>query len=157
VIRWIVFTSLKTNRGKLAWLWVTNVSSHNFRQKRCYTMTTFWRTTESVYNKKFLKNITNIFYHLTTKLQNVCRVWYAGSTILNICINETKQYYRNAYYETLDRIYKFEDKQMKTGMTLGHKSFVTQFSTKEVLYYDDFLKNYWKYLHGLLDSHINYL
>ena len=45
-------------------------------------------------------------------------------------------------YETLDRIYKFEDKQMKTGMTLGHKSFVTQFSTKEVLYYDDFLKNY---------------
>jgi hypothetical protein len=60
-------------------------------------------------------------------------------------------------YETLDRIYKFEDKQMKTGMTLGHKSFVTQFSTKEVLYYDDFLKNYWKCLHGLLDSHINYL
>jgi hypothetical protein len=26
---------------------------------------------------------------------------------------------------------------MKTGMTLGHKCFVTQFSTKEVLYYDD--------------------
>jgi hypothetical protein len=23
--------------------------------------------------------------------------------------------------ETLDRIYKFEDKQMKTGMNLGHK------------------------------------
>jgi hypothetical protein len=45
-------------------------------------------------------------------------------------------------YETLDRIYKFEDKQMKTGMTLGHKSFVTKFSTKEVLYYDDFLKNH---------------
>jgi hypothetical protein len=37
-----------------------------------------------------------------------------------------------------DRIYKFEDKQMKAGMTLGHKCFVTQFSTKEVLYYDDF-------------------
>jgi hypothetical protein len=33
-------------------------------------------------------------------------------------------------YDTLDRIYKFEDKQMKTGMTLGHKCFVTQFSTK---------------------------
>jgi hypothetical protein len=45
-------------------------------------------------------------------------------------------------YDTLDRIYKFEDKQMQTGMTLGHKCFVTQFSTKEVLYYDDFLKNY---------------
>ena len=59
--------------------------------------------------------------------------------------------------ETLDRIYKFEDKQMKTGMTLGHKSFVTRFSTIEVLYYDDILKNYWKCLHGLLDSHINYL
>jgi hypoxanthine phosphoribosyltransferase len=41
-------------------------------------------------------------------------------------------------YETLDRIYKFENKQMKTGMNLGHKGFVTQFSTKEVLYYDDF-------------------
>jgi hypothetical protein len=47
--RWIVFTSLKTNRWKLAWLWATNFSSHNFRQKRCYTMMTFWRTTESVY------------------------------------------------------------------------------------------------------------
>ena len=45
-------------------------------------------------------------------------------------------------YETLIRIYKFENKQMKTGMILGHKSFVTQFSTKEVLYYDDVLKNY---------------
>jgi hypothetical protein len=43
-------------------------------------------------------------------------------------------------YDTLDRIYKFEDKQMQTGMTLGHKCFVTQFSTKEVLYYDDSLK-----------------
>jgi hypothetical protein len=60
-------------------------------------------------------------------------------------------------YDTLDRIYKFEDKQMQTGMTLGHKRFVTQFSTKEVLYYDNFLKNYWKFLHGLLDSDINYL
>jgi hypothetical protein len=60
-------------------------------------------------------------------------------------------------YDTLDRIYKFEDIQMKTSMTLGHKCFVTQFSTKEVLYYNDFLKNYWKCLHGLLDSHINYL
>jgi hypothetical protein len=39
----------------------------------------------------------------------------------------------------MDRIYKFEDKQKKTGMNLGHKCFVTQFSTKEVLYYDDFL------------------
>ena len=37
---------------------------------------------------------------------------------------------------------KFGDKQMKTVMTMGHKCFVTQFSTKEVLYYDDFLKNY---------------
>jgi hypothetical protein len=45
-------------------------------------------------------------------------------------------------YDTLDRIYNFEDKQMQTGMTQGHKCFVTQFSTKEVLYYDDFLKNY---------------
>jgi hypothetical protein len=36
-------------------------------------------------------------------------------------------------YDTLDRIYKFEDKQKQTGMTLGHKCFVTQFSTKEVL------------------------
>jgi hypothetical protein len=51
-------------------------------------------------------------------------------------------------YDTLDRIYKFEDKQMQTGMTLGQKCFVTQFSTKEVLYYADFLKNYWKCLHG---------
>ena len=43
-------------------------------------------------------------------------------------------------YDTLDRIYKFEDKQMQTGMTLGQKCFVTQFSTKEVLYYDDFFE-----------------
>jgi hypothetical protein len=34
---------------------------------------------------------------LHSKLQNFCRVWYAGTTILNICINETRQYYRNAY------------------------------------------------------------
>ena len=36
---------------------------------------------------------------MTTKLQNVCRVWYAWSTILNIsiCIYDTRQYYRNAY------------------------------------------------------------
>jgi hypothetical protein len=47
--RWIVFTSLKINRWKLAWLWATNVSSHNFQQKRFYTMMTFWRTTESFY------------------------------------------------------------------------------------------------------------
>jgi hypothetical protein len=60
-------------------------------------------------------------------------------------------------YDTLDRIYKFEDKQIQTGMTMGHKCFVTQFSTKEVLYNDDFLKNYLKFLHGLLDPHINYL
>ena len=66
----IVFTSLKTNRWKLAWLWATNVSSHNFRQKRCYTMMTFWRTTESfymacwipislIYNFSFRKYIAN--------------------------------------------------------------------------------------------------
>ena len=30
-------------------------------------------------------------------MQTLCRVWYAGSTILHICINETRQYYRNAY------------------------------------------------------------
>jgi hypothetical protein len=53
-----------------------------------------------------------------------------------------KRYNFFVEYDTLDRIYKFGDKQMKTGMTLGHKCFVTQFSTKEVLYYDDFLKNY---------------
>jgi hypothetical protein len=73
------------------------------------------------------------------------------------CSSNEKKIHFFVEYDTLDRIYKFEDKQMKTGMTLGHKCFVTQFSTKEVLYYDDFLKNYWKFLHGLLDSHINYL
>jgi hypothetical protein len=31
------------------WLWATNVLSHNFRQKRCYTMMTFWRTNERFY------------------------------------------------------------------------------------------------------------
>ena len=41
--------------------------------------------------------IANMFAHLTAKLQNFCRVWYAGSPILNICIYETRQYYRNAY------------------------------------------------------------
>ena len=40
----------ETNRCKLAWLWATNVSSHNFRKKEVlYTMMTFWRTTESFY------------------------------------------------------------------------------------------------------------
>jgi hypothetical protein len=28
----------ETNRCKLAWLWATNVSSHNFRKKRCYIL-----------------------------------------------------------------------------------------------------------------------
>jgi hypothetical protein len=37
--RWIVFTSSKTNRWKMA----IKVSSHNFRRKRCYTMMTFCR------------------------------------------------------------------------------------------------------------------
>ena len=41
--------------------------------------------------------IANMLAHLTTKLHNFCRVWYAGSPILNICIYETRQYYRNAY------------------------------------------------------------
>ena len=73
------------------------------------------------------------------------------------CSSNEKKIQMFVEYDTLDSIYKFEDKQMQTGMTLGHKCFVTQFSTKEVLYYDDFLKNYWKFLHGLLDSDINYL
>jgi hypothetical protein len=73
------------------------------------------------------------------------------------CSSNEKKIQIFVEYDTLDRIYKFEDKQMKTVMILGHKCFVTQFSTKEVLYYDDFLKNYWKFLHGLLDSHITYL
>ena len=72
------------------------------------------------------------------------------------CSSNEKKIQIVVEYDTLDRIYKFEDKQMKTGR-LAHKCFVTQFSTKELLYYDDFLKNYWKCLHGLLDSHINYL
>jgi hypothetical protein len=58
------------------------------------------------------------------------------------CSSNEKKIQIFVEYEMLDRIYKFEDKQMKTGMIMGHKSFVTQFSTKEVLYYDDFLKNY---------------
>ena len=58
------------------------------------------------------------------------------------CSSNEKKKKTFVEYDTLDRIYKFEDKLMKTGMTLGHKCFVTQFSTKEVLYYDDFLKNY---------------
>ena len=58
------------------------------------------------------------------------------------CSSNEKKLQIFVEYDTLDRIYKFEDKQMQTGMTLGHKCFVTQFSTKEVLYYDDFLKNY---------------
>jgi hypothetical protein len=108
--------------------------------------------------KNCLTNIANIFAHLTTKLLNFCRVWYAGSTILNICINETRQYYRNAYLREIwncffhaQAIFQSQSlyKNWQTGMTLGHKSFVTQFLTKEVLYYDDFLKNYWKCLHGL--------
>jgi hypothetical protein len=61
------------------------------------------------------------------------------------CSSKEKKIQIFVEYDTLDRIYKFEDKQMKTVMTLGHKCFVTQFSTKEVLYYDDFLKNYWKF------------
>jgi len=43
------YLQVRRQTWKLAWLWATNVSSHNFRQKRCYTMMTFWRTTESVY------------------------------------------------------------------------------------------------------------
>jgi hypothetical protein len=58
------------------------------------------------------------------------------------CSSNEKNIHICVEYDTLDRIYKFEDKQMQTGMTLVHKCFVTQFSTKEVLYYDDFLKNY---------------
>ena len=60
----------------------------------------------------------------------------------NTLVSNEKKIQFCVEYDMLDRIYKFEDIQMKTGITLGHKSFVTQFSTKEVLYYDDFLKNY---------------
>jgi hypothetical protein len=45
---------------------------------------------------------------------------------------------------------------MKTGMTLAHKCFVTQFSTKEVLCYDDFLKNYWKFVISYRWTVLNY-
>jgi hypothetical protein len=96
MIRWIVFTSLKTTRWKLGWLWAINVSSHNFRQKRFYSMMTFWRTTESFYS--IIRWVANTQYlHLWNKtilqkciftwnmklflsqITNFCRVWYAGS------------------------------------------------------------------------------
>ena len=49
------------------------------------------------------------------------------------CSSSEKKIQIFVEYDTLDSIYKFKDKQMQTGMTLGHKCFVTQFSTKEVL------------------------
>jgi hypothetical protein len=77
-----VFTSLNTNRWKLAWLWATNVSSHNFRQKRCYTMMTFWRTTESFYMACWIP--ISIIYNLLYKKLYFFFVWRAVLSLSEI-------------------------------------------------------------------------
>jgi hypothetical protein len=62
---------------------------------------------------KFIEDFAQTKYCSSNeKKKKNCRVWYAGSYL------------------------QVWDKQMQTGMTLGHKCFVTQFSKKEVLYYD---------------------
>ena len=74
----------------------------------------------SMYIKKLLSKRTRYVVSYVMFLEDFAQTKYCSS-------NDKKKCFE---YDTLDRIYKFEDKQMKFGMTLGHKCFVTQFSTK---------------------------
>jgi hypothetical protein len=88
----------------------------------------FVKSVEPNNNKSVFKLIGNTLQYVVSYVK-----FLEDFAHTKYCSSNGKKIKKIVEYDTLDRIYKFEDKQMKTGMTLGHNCFVTPFSTKAIL------------------------